>query len=156
LPIRFTYVQLGDLEGGAGERVDLRGGEGDGDKFLLLLGEKVLLMCWLVLLFPVLLRPGMDLWDCLSGILSFFLECLLLGDLDQYSLSSLPLVLLMWPLLLGEGAGDGEGDLLLGGGAGDGEGDLDSVGGLDLFLLGGLLFSGVSSGDLSLSSCCSP
>jgi hypothetical protein len=57
---------------------------------LLFLGEKVLLVCRLVLLFPFLLSPGMDLWDCLSGILSFFLECLLLGDLDQDSLSSLP------------------------------------------------------------------
>jgi hypothetical protein len=150
LTLRFTSAQLGDLEGGAGEREVLRGGEAGGDGLLLLLGEKVLLVCRLMLLFPVLLSPGMDLWDCLSGILSFFLECLLLGDLDQDSLSSLPLVLLMWPLLLGEGAGDGDGDLLLGGGAGAGEGDLDSVGGLDLFLLGGLLLSGVSSGDLSL------
>jgi hypothetical protein len=56
------------------------GGVGGGDEHLLLLGEKVLL-------FPFLLRPGMDLWAFLSGILSFFLECLWLGDLDQDNLS---------------------------------------------------------------------
>jgi hypothetical protein len=44
--------------------------------------------------------------------------------------------------------------LLLGDGAGDGEGDLDAVGGLDFLLLAGLLHSAlvklVSVGDLSL------
>ena len=117
------------------------GGVVGGDELLLLLGEKVLPMCKLVLLFPFLLRPEMDLWAFLSGILSFFLECLWLGDIDQDNLSSLPLVLLMWLLLLGDGAGDGEGDL-------------DSVGGLDLLLLAGLLHSAleklVSVGDISL------
>ena len=153
MPLRFTSVQLGALDGGAGEReVVLRGGVAGGEGLLLRLGEKVLLVCRLVPLFPVLHSPGTDLWDCLSWVLSFSLECLRLGDLDQDILPSLPFVLLMWPLLLGEGAEDVDGDLpLLGGGAGAGEGDLAGVGGLDLFLLGGLLLS-----DLSLSSCWSP
>ena len=50
----------------------------------------------------------------------------------------------MWPFLLGEGAGDEDGDLLRGGGAGSGKGDLAGIGGLDLFLLGGLLLSDLS------------
>jgi hypothetical protein len=120
LPLLFTSVQLGDGDGGAGEReVVLRGGEAGGEGLLLLLGENLLLVCRLVPLFPDLLSPGTDLWDCLAWDLSFFLEFLRLGDLDQDILLSLPFVLLMVPLLLGEGAAYRDGDLLL---LGDGAG----------------------------------
>jgi hypothetical protein len=104
LPLRFTSVQLGDLDGSAGELVVvLRGGEAGGEGLLLILCGKVLLVCRLVPLFPVLLSPRTELWDCLSWVLSFFLECLMLGDLDQDTLSSLPFVLLkvleMWMVI---------------------------------------------------------
>ena len=146
MPLLFTSVQLGDGDGGAGEHEGaLRGGEAGREGLLLLLGENLLLVCRLVPLFPDLLRPGTDLCDCLAWDLSVFLEFLRLGDLDQDILVSLPFVLLMVPLLLGEGAGDLDGDLLLlGDGAGAGDGDLAAVGGLDLFLLGGLLLTDLS------------
>ena len=67
MPLLFTSVQLGDGDGGAGEReVVLRGGEAGGEGLLLLLGENLLLVCRLVPLFPDLLSPGTDLWDCLA------------------------------------------------------------------------------------------
>jgi hypothetical protein len=117
----------------------LRRGSGVGGDELLLLGEKFLPVSLVSLLFPCLLRPGMELWGFLSGSLSLFLDCLWLGDLEYNNLSPLPLVLLMVLLLLGEGERDS---------------DLDGDGGLDLLLLAGLLHSTlvklVSVGDLSL------
>jgi hypothetical protein len=71
LLLHFMSCQLGDLAGGAGECVVLCGGGVDGgDELLLLLGEKVLPVCRLVLLFPFLVRPGMDLWAFLSVLVA--------------------------------------------------------------------------------------
>ena len=59
MSLLLTSCQLGLLDGGAGERVRRGGGVG-GDE-LLLLGEKVLPVSLVLLLFPCLLRPGMEL-----------------------------------------------------------------------------------------------
>ena len=75
----LTSCQLGDLDGGAGERVRRGGVGGDADRLLV---EKALPVSLVLQLLPCRFRPGMELCCFLSGILSFLLECLGLGDLE--------------------------------------------------------------------------